>query len=239
MNLLDGEIRHLPEGGRYMDFSKIFGGGRIVCGISLRNGDAVFSGGLESVLPKGTKIITPVQTHSSIVSLMTEGIDIEVTPLSDAMVTDRPDVCLTVSVADCLPLYLCHPDVPAIGLAHLGWRGLVAGIVENCVECLSLNFNCSADRVEALLGPSVGRCCYQVTPEVAVLFPEDSSELREGRLHLDLRAITRSKLTTCGLSENNIFSVQNCTSCEGELFFSYRVEGKEVGRMLAFIQIRG
>ncbi|TET69229.1 MAG: laccase domain-containing protein [Candidatus Zixiibacteriota bacterium] len=239
MNLLDGEIRHLAEGGRYMDFSKIFGGGKVICGMSLRNEDAVSPGGLVSFLPKGTKMITSLQTHSSIVSLIREGIDIEVTPLSDAMVIDRPNVCLTVSVADCLPLYLYHPDVPAIGLAHLGWRGLVAGIVENCVECLSLNFNCSADRVEALLGPSIGRCCYQVSPEVAVLFPEDSSEIREGRLHLDLRAITTSKLTTCGLSENNIFSVQNCTSCERELFFSYRVEGKEVGRMLAFIQIRG
>ncbi len=222
-----------------MDFSKIFGGGKVICGMSLRNEDAASPGGLVSLLPKGTKMITPLQTHSPTVSLIREGIDIEVTPLSDAMVIDRPNVCLTVSVADCLPLYLYHPDVPAIGLAHLGWRGLVAGIVENCVKCLSLNFNCSADRVEALLGPSIGRCCYRITPEVAVLFPEDSSELRQGRLHLDLRAITTSKLTTCGLSENNIFSVPNCTSCEREMFFSYRVEGKKVGRMLAFIQIRG
>jgi len=239
LKLLKGEIRHIGEGGRYMDFSKIFGGGKVICGMSLRNEDAVSPGGLVSLFPKGTKVITPFQTHSPIISLIAEGTDPQVTPQSDAMVTDRPDVCLTVSVADCLPLYLYHPDVPAVGLAHLGWRGLVAGIVENCVECLSLNFNCSADRVEALLGPSIGRCCYQVTPEVAVLFPEDFSELREGRLHLDLRAVTRSKLTTCGLFENNIFSVPNCTSCEREMFFSYRVEGKEVGRMLAFIQIRG
>jgi YfiH family protein len=222
-----------------MDFSKVFGGGKVICGMSLRNGDRVFSGGLLSFLPKGTKVIAPLQTHSSIVSLIREKTDPQITPESDAMVTDRPDLCLMVSVADCLPLYLYHPDVPAIGLAHLGWRGLVAGIVENSIECLRANFNSSFVRIQALLGPSIGRCCYQVTPEVAVLFPEDFRELREGRLYLDLRGITRSRLTACGLSENNILSVQNCTSCERELFFSYRVEGKEAGRMLAFIQIRG
>ena len=222
-----------------MDFSKVFGGGKVICGMSLRNGDRVSSGGLLSFLPKGTKVIAPFQTHSSIVSLIREGTDPQITPESDAMVTDRPDVCLKVSVADCIPLYLYDPNLPAVGLAHLGWRGIVLGIVENSIECLSANLNSSPAQIRALLGPSIGRCCYQVTPEVAVLFPEDSRELREGRLHLDLRTVTRSKLTTCGLSENNIFSVQNCTSCEREMFFSCRVEGKEVGRMLAFIQIRG
>jgi len=239
LKLVKGKIEQIPGGGRYMNFSNVFGGGNIICGISLRNGDSVFPEKLGSLLPKGTKVITPLQTHSSSVSLIGEVTDAGFTPSGDAFVTGHPKVCLTVSVADCQTLYLCDPDLPAIGLAHLGWRGVVGGIVENSIACFTANFNCGADRIHALLSPSIGRCCYQVTPEVAVLFPKNSTEVREGKLYLDLRSVVRGELTTCGVGDDNIFSTENCTSCERELFFSHRVEGKASGRMLAFIQIRG
>jgi YfiH family protein len=236
LNSIEGNIRCLTEGGRYIDFSSGFGEGQIICGMTVKGGAPAWPT-LEASLPFNTRVLTPVQIHSSKVHLIRRGEAASVRFPADGLVTDDPGICLTVSVADCLPLYLYDPETPAIGIAHLGWRGIVAGIVENCVETFQRKLGTSAGRIEALLGPCIGRCCYQVTPEVAILFPESCIERREGRIFLDLEAAAGGRLTACGVLENSIFSADECTSCRNELFFSYRAEGDRSGKMIAFIQI--
>lgn len=236
MNSVESNISRLREGGRYIDFSSLFGAGKIICGMTVKSG-ATASPRLELSLPLNTRVLTPVQVHSSEVHLMRRGEVASLPSPADALVTDDPGICLTVSVADCLPLYLYDREIPAIGIAHLGWRGIIAGIVENCVETFRRELGGSAARIEALLGPCIGRCCYRVTPEVAVLFPEDCVERREERVFLDLRAAAGGRLTACGVLENSIFSADICTFCRNELFSSYRAEGDRSGKMIAFIQI--
>lgn len=237
MNSIEGSIRCLREGGRYIDFSPLFGGGQITCGMTVKSGGLASPPSLEASVPPKTRVLIPVQIHSSKVYLIRKGEAAALRFPADALVTDDPGICLTVSVADCLPLCLYDPETPAVGIAHLGWRGIVAGIVENCVETFQRKLGTSAARIEAFLGPCIGRCCYQVTPEVAVLFPESCIERREGRMFLDLRAVAKRRLTACGVLENSIFSPDICTSCRNELFFSYRAEGDRSSKMIAFIQI--
>jgi YfiH family protein len=138
-------------------------------------------------------------------------------PLVDAHATSAEDVALLVLVADCLPVALAAPG--RVGLLHCGWRGLAAGIVERALESFE-------EAPAAAIGPGIGRCCYEVGPEVLQAF-EGMDGIADGRM-LDLRAIVRRKLEAGGVSA--LEDVDLCTSCHPELFFSHRRDRGTTGR---------
>jgi hypothetical protein len=104
-------------------------------------------------------------------------------------------------------------------MLHCGWRGLAGGIVERAVERFE-------ERPAAVVGPGIGRCCYEVGPEVLEAF-EDLDGVADGRM-LDLRAVARRKLEAAGVDE--IDDVDLCTSCRPDLFFSHRRDDGVTGR---------
>ena len=96
----------------------------------------------------------------------------------------------------------------------------------------------------AALGPCIGRCCYEVGPEVirdvreAFPFGDDHIETKpDGKGMLDLVGLNRGALVRAGLSPDQIWSADLCTYCREDLFYSYRREGEGTGRMLAGIMI--
>jgi YfiH family protein len=135
----------------------------------------------------------------------------------DGHVTDREGVGLLVLVADCLPLALAAPG--RIAMLHCGWRGLAGGIVEQGVARFD-------DPPTAALGPCIGRCCYEVGPEVLSAFA-DLEGVAEGRM-LDLRAVAEARLRAAGVTA--VEHVDVCTSCHPELLFSHRRDRGVTGR---------
>jgi polyphenol oxidase len=135
----------------------------------------------------------------------------------DGHLTRQREVGLLVLVADCLPVALATRDQAA--MLHCGWRGLAGGIVERAVERFD-------DRPAAVVGPGIGRCCYEVGPEVLEAF-QDLDGVADGRM-LDLRAVARRKLEAAGVQE--IEDVDLCTSCRPDLFFSHRRDDGLTGR---------
>jgi YfiH family protein len=147
-------------------------------------------------------------------------------PRVDGHVTDRPRLGALVFVADCLPVALSGPR--GVAMLHCGWRGLAAGIVAE-----------GARRVEAraaAVGPGIGPCCYEVGPEVLAAFEGLGTGIARGRM-LDLGEVARRLLDRAGVSE--VESAGLCTSCEAELFFSHRRDGKRTGRQVGVAWIDG
>ncbi|HVG09213.1 MAG TPA: polyphenol oxidase family protein [Thermoanaerobaculia bacterium] len=139
----------------------------------------------------------------------------------DALFGDAPDLALSVVTADCVPVLLAGPK--GLAAVHAGWRGLVGGVIPAALEKLG-----GADT--AWIGPAIGPCCYEVGEEVAEQFPEETV-IPGPKPHLDLVAAARLQLKDV----EEIRAVGICTRCAADRLYSYRREGKGVGRNVAFI----
>jgi len=135
----------------------------------------------------------------------------------DGHLTSVAGLGLLVLAADCLPVALASPD--QVAMLHCGWRGLAAGIVQRAAERF-------VDPPAAVVGPAIGRCCYEVGPEVLEAF-SDLEGVADGRM-LDLRAVAHAKLRAAGVEP--VEDVDLCTSCRPDLFFSHRRDRGITGR---------
>ncbi|MBO8168091.1 MAG: peptidoglycan editing factor PgeF [Thermoanaerobacteraceae bacterium] len=165
-------------------------------------------------------------------------------PCSDGMVTGERQLPLVTFYADCVPVYLVDETKPAVALVHAGWKGTVARIAANGVQKMIEEYGCSADRIKAIIGPSIGPCCYQVDRPVIDKFTAvfgDTGDLLspqgEGYALLDLWQANSRVLQEAGISLENIYITGLCTCCHKELFYSYRRDRGKTGRMAALIMI--
>ena len=110
---------------------------------------------------------------------------------------------------------------PAIAAVHVGWRGLLAGIVENAAAALG------GGELAAIIGPGIGPCCYEVGEEVAAPFrARFGADVVAGRT-LDLWTSAERALREAGCA--SVERLDLCTACDPDRFFSYRRDGKPRG----------
>ena len=143
---------------------------------------------------------------------------------ADALVTAEPDLCLSMAVADCVPVALVGER--EVGMVHSGWRGTLAGVSGKAAHRLG------GSRVRAYIGPSIRRCCYEVSAELAAEFAaEFGEEVVSGR-NLALQAAIRVDLESAGVEVNDLGL---CSGCRPDLFYSHRMQGPLTGRNLASV----
>jgi hypothetical protein len=176
------------------------------------------------------------------------GADGSLPPLPDAdgLVTDCANVWLALSFADCVPILLYDPVRGAVGLAHGGWRGTLAGVARSAVVAMRQAFGTVPSDLLAGIGPSIGPCCYEVGPEVvsaakaslpeaALCLSRPSKLGNPERAHLDLWNANRSVLIAAGLRAESIETAGICTCCSRDRFFSHRGDHGQSGRFGAII----
>ena len=154
---------------------------------------------------------------------------------ADAAVTFEPGVVLAILSADCLPVLLCSEDGTKVGAAHAGWRGLCAGVVENCVA----QFRSPPQGLMAWLGPAIGAASYEVGDEVRDAFVSQSnaasaafSPSRAGHWFCDLYTLARLRLRTAGVERTYAGGFDTVTDPR---FYSYRRDGSRSGRFATLI----
>jgi polyphenol oxidase len=155
----------------------------------------------------------------------------------DALVTDKKQIPLAVSIADCVPILLYEPSKRIIGAVHAGWRGTVNGILTRTVEMMKELFLVDPETIRAFIGPSAGVCCYEVSDEVAVMF-EDKIVSSHSKYKIDLKKQNLVQLQRSGLLTKHIELSPDCTICNKERFHSFRRDGNTSGRMLAVISMK-
>ncbi|HEX2501964.1 MAG TPA: polyphenol oxidase family protein [Methylomirabilota bacterium] len=151
----------------------------------------------------------------------------------DALFTRRRAQPLAIFTADCVPLIVVDPERPALGVAHAGWRGTARGIAGRLVAALVEEAGARAHRLRAVIGPSIGPCCYEVDEPVVgplrAAFPGAWQRWvrpgRPGHWWLDLWTANAEQLAAVGVPPGAVSSPRLCTGCRLDLFFSYRKEG--------------
>jgi YfiH family protein len=148
-------------------------------------------------------------------------------------VTDQRHTCLTIRTADCVPMLLIDPAVRVVAAVHAGWRGTLKEIGPKTLRVMQDRFGCKISSVRVALGPSIGRCCYEVDDLVMgplkqaySYWREVLDERKKGRALFDLRRLNRRQMEQAGIDPGRIEAVNLCTACHPELFYSYRRDGK-------------
>ena len=157
-------------------------------------------------------------------------------PQADGHVVDQSGLAPLIFTADCLPVALAGPG--GVAMLHCGWRGLAAGIVAAGAEAVGAT--------DAVIGPGIGPCCYEVGPEVLDAFASlgdgictaDGPKTRPSvpkaaQRRLDLPEVARRLLREAGVAR--VESAGLCTSCEPELFFSHRRDDGRTGRQAGLV----
>jgi len=210
------------------------------------------------------RLISLRQIHSDVVHIF-DGPKAE-TCHGDASTTNSPGLLLAIQTADCVPILLVDPKERAVAAVHAGWRGTLARIVAKAVGQLQMHYKSKPPDLLAAIGPSIGGCCYEVGTEVAAQFlsqfaeaPEWFDEFRTGdepnpiqwlnmmppghqplpkNVLLDLKKANFAQLLAAGLPAANISVSELCTACRRDLFFSYRKDRPQTGRLMSVIDIR-
>ena len=161
-----------------------------------------------------------------------------VVPEADAHWTDARNRPLAVLTADWLPVVIVAGDATCVGIAHAGWRGLAAGVLESLLSAMPAE----PASMTAWLGPAISAAAYEVGPEVKKTFEQHWGEAggdcfqpsnRRGHWMADLKALARLRLSRAGVS--TIAGGDRCTYGEPETFFSHRCEGPATGRMATLV----
>jgi YfiH family protein len=196
----DGPYASLNLGARGDDPARVAENRRLAC---------------ESLGLDATRLAVNRQRHSPTVHRAEPGIRDEP---GDGLWSDMPGQPMLALAADCVPIAIAATDgEPRLAVLHAGWRGLAEGVVESGVRALG------AARTAAVVGPSVGPCCYEVGPEVSARFDADLTKARI----LDLWTAAERALRRAGVLE--VERVDLCTRCNPELFFSHRRSGQKRG----------
>jgi YfiH family protein len=163
----------------------------------------------------------------------------------DGIISAMPGVALGIKTADCVPVFLADRAKRVVGAVHAGWKGTSLEIAAKAVGVFIKEFASTPANILAVIGPSIGSCCYEVDESVFHNFDNNQSResfliegKKEGKWMLDLPAANRSQLLDAGVSPDNIFSADICTSCSGDTFFSHRGENRDTGRQINFIMLR-
>ena len=156
----------------------------------------------------------------------------------DAALSRTKNIVCAILTADCLPVFLCDEAGTVVGIVHAGWRGLVAGVIEQAVA--EMRKNCI--HIMAYLGPAIGPDYFEIGEEVRHSFIKQDkistaaftqcSGLNSKKWRADIFLLARQRLAVAGITK--IYSHEECTYSNSDKFFSYRRDG-DTGRMAGLI----
>ncbi len=156
----------------------------------------------------------------------------------DGLITNEKGVHLVIFGADCVPVFLLDTKQKAIGLAHCGWRGTANRMAERIVTRMTEVYGTNPADIVAGIGPSIGKCCFQVDDPVVALFRKQIAFADEiifddvtekGKYKIDLWETNKRLLQDCGVKQIEVAGL--CTMCDTERFYSHRKMGEQRGVM--------
>lgn len=167
------------------------------------------------------KVIAANLVHGSSIAIV-DGSNPDIIANTDGLITRDANILLSITIADCVPVFFYEPEQKIVGLVHSGWRGTVAGIVDKAVESV-ISLGGNVTNLQVALGPGINACHFEIQSDVLEKFAEhiDFIEHRDGKIFVDLKGIIVKQLTNHGVKTTNIENHPDCTM-EGDRYFSYR-----------------
>ena len=156
---------------------------------------------------------------------------------ADGLVTRQSGIAVGVRTADCLPLLLAHPASGTVSVVHAGWRGAVAGVVQEALNSIGV----PASELVCAIGPHIRVDAFEIGNEVADAMvaaadgATDVIDRTRSKPHGDLSRLVTHLLTRAGVNPNHIDDVGGCTYSEPARFVSYRRDHKTKARQVSAI----
>ncbi len=159
----------------------------------------------------------------------------------DALIADKPNLYLTITAADCVPILIYCPEKSAIATIHAGWRGTSIKVVLETINSLKQHFDVAPEDCFAYIGTCIDSLSYEVDADVGDHFDDAFKHWDEGRkkFFLNLKEANKSQLMEAGVPEEQIEVSPFSTFENNDLYFSYRKEKGKTGRGVAVIGMKG
>ena len=189
---------------------------------------------LSPYFDKPLKIVTPEQTHSDHIQSVDDRTEYADT---DALIVTEPDTLVYLRFADCTPLVFYDQIKGIAAVAHAGWRGTAARIGVKTIAKMVLNYSSKPENIIALVGPAISGCCYEVSDDVLEKIlgsVKNPVGLCEGKC-VDLKKVNARQLEEIGVEKIDVCGY--CTSCNNDLFYSYRKENGTEERHYAVLKL--
>ncbi len=184
-------------------------------------------------------IISTGLVHGSRVAIVDNVNKSKVIKDCDALITNQKNCLLTITVADCLPIYFYDKNKKIIALAHAGWRGVVLNIASELINIFTNYYSSNLNDIEIFIGPHIKDCHFEVKDDVLGKFKISESIIRDKKKYINLSQVVKDQLLQLNISSNNITISDECTYCLNDKYFSYRRDKpEELETMISYIGLR-
>ncbi len=163
---------------------------------------------------------------------------------TDALVTDKPGILLSLTGADCFPVFFEDPYAGNIGICHAGWRGILGGIVPGTAEALH-TLGSDTKHIAVHIGSGICADHFEIGPDVVPFFESYKEAIHhigtgdDKKILVDLKRIIRRQLTDTGITEDHISDANECTYCLEETYYSFRRDHPDTPQtQVAYIGMR-
>jgi YfiH family protein len=195
-----------------------------------------------------SNLVLTYQVHSDVVRQVSRadarGVDHQVYPQCDALITNDPGTALVVFAADCTPVLLYDPVTGAVGAAHAGWRGTANKIAAKTAQAMVRAYGCGPKNICAAIGPNIAQCCFETDADVPEAMRNAYGAQAEAfirkanhKYYVNLKDLNALALRQAGVENIEISDL--CTVCEPDRFWSHRVTKGHRGSQGAIIVCKG
>ncbi len=200
------------------------------------------------------KIVKPIQKHTNNIEIVENKINVDIPDINckeydniDGLITDKKDIILATTSADCITLLFFDPVKRVIANVHSGWKGTLQRISVKAVEKMVEKYNSKYEDIICCICPSIRRCHFEVKKDVEKLFKEEFKDLNLEEIidekeneswYIDTVLINKIILEKKGLKQENIIDSNICTVCNKDLMHSYRAEKELYNVNTALIEIK-
>lgn len=203
-------------------------------------------------------IIRPSQTHEDQVKIVQRKIQqgkpdiyLDEYAETDGLITQKKDLILATTSADCILMIFFDPKTKTIANIHSGWKGTYKQIAINAVEKMKSECNVKMENLICCMCPSIRQCHFEVRKDVRDMFAEKFKDMKkideiikkkqndeEEKWNIDTVELNRIMLQKQGLRSENIIDSKICTVCNSDILHSYRIEKAGFGLETAIITLK-
>ncbi len=185
------------------------------------------------------KLVHMKQIHSDIVHIVDKNDNFFNPKECDALITDRLYTPIMIMSADCTPVIIYDSSLHVIALLHVGRAGAFKNIISKTVAKMQNHFSCHIENLHVSIGASIHGCCYEVNEliedEAKKLGYTDMISYKEKKIFLHVNKIIKKQLDNLNIRKTD--EIDRCSSCENDIFFSYRADNKITGRTSAVVML--
>jgi len=155
----------------------------------------------------------------------------------DGLITQDKDLFLSITVADCLPIFIFSPQKQTVAIIHAGWRNILQKIAVKAIKIMINKFACQASEIIVYFGPHIKKCHFSVKKEIVDKFINYQGVITKkgGNYYIDLAEVVRMQLAGQGIKAGKIRISAECTYCLKKYFSQRRDKAKPIQAMIAYI----